>query len=173
GVIRNSKGEWIAGYHNKIHALTPLQVELQPIQQAFQLILPENLLPVEVEMDATNVMHMLVTNYPTYKNLISQCRRLMEQAMRKGEVVLKHNLRGGNMVAHILSKEALTQTNINKLFVFVRPPNYVVDAYHKDQEGFCYVRNISTSVCCKLATLGNENARRSITVAQCDSNEDN
>lgn len=143
----------------------PIQVELQALQQALQIIVREKVILVEVEIDTTEIIRFLRDDYPTYNELIYDCRWLMEQTTQMGEIMVKHNFREANSVAHLLAKEALMQPSYNKLCTFVSPPESVIDAQHKDQEGFACVRKVSYNSCCKLAALSNDNALIGITIA--------
>ncbi|XP_019252871.1 PREDICTED: uncharacterized protein LOC109231684 [Nicotiana attenuata] len=166
GVIHDYKGQWRTGYHKKIHAISPIQAELQAFWHALQLIIREQIFPVEVETDATEVIRFLQDDYPTYNNLICECRWLINKASVQWKITLKHSFREGNMVAHLLAKAALMQSSYNKLCVLVLPPEFVIDVYDKDQNGYIYVRSCSRDHCGHMAALGNDNALHGIILAQ-------
>ncbi|XP_070023147.1 uncharacterized protein [Nicotiana sylvestris] len=165
GVICDYKGQWRTGYHKKIQATSPIKTELQAFRHALQLIIREHIFPIEVETDATEVIRFLQDDYPTYNNLIYECRRLMEEASRQGTITLKHSFREGNMMAHLLAKAALVQRSYNKLCIYVLPPEFVIDVYDKDQDGYIYVRSCSRDQCGHIIALGNDNALQGIILA--------
>ncbi|XP_019234668.1 PREDICTED: uncharacterized protein LOC109215104 [Nicotiana attenuata] len=135
GIIRNNKGEWMLGYYEKCQIISPIHAELLALRQALQTIIREKFTPCELETDATEVIHFLEEDYPTYSNLIYECRCLMGKAMEQGEIIMKHNFREGNMVAHKMAKEALKYPSYNITLYFAKPPNFAIDVYCKDQEG--------------------------------------
>nr|XP_016467765.1 PREDICTED: uncharacterized protein LOC107790361 [Nicotiana tabacum] len=92
-IIRNNKGEWMLGYYEKYPTTSPIQAELQALRHALQIIIKENIFPVEVETDAIEVIHFLYEDYPTYKDLIHECRWLMEKATQQWEIIMKHSFR--------------------------------------------------------------------------------
>nr|XP_009765418.1 PREDICTED: uncharacterized protein LOC104216970 [Nicotiana sylvestris] len=158
GIIRNNKREWILGYYEKCPTISPIQAELLALRQALQTIIKEKITPCELETDATEVIHFLDEDYPTYSDLIHECRCLMGKAMQQGEIIMKHNFREGNMVAHKMAKEALKYPSYNITLYFAKPPNFAMDVYCKDQEGCDYVRSCSVYACNTLESLGNGNA---------------
>ncbi|OIT37606.1 hypothetical protein A4A49_55853, partial [Nicotiana attenuata] len=125
-VVRDSKGKWMSGFLKKIQATSPLQTELQDLLHALQLIIKEQLFPVDVETDATEVVRVISEDYPTNNVLIYKCRLLVEEASRQGTISFRHSFRKGNMVAHVLAKAALMETSYNNLCTFVLPPEHVV-----------------------------------------------
>nr|XP_016446718.1 PREDICTED: uncharacterized protein LOC107771788 [Nicotiana tabacum] len=153
GIIRNNKGEWILGYYDKYPTTSPNQAELQALWHALQIIIKENIFPVEVKTDTTEVIRFLYEDYPTYNDLIHECRWLMDKATQQGKITMNHSFREGNMVAHQLAKEALMSHNYNKTCYFVSPPIFAMDAYCKDQDGHMYVRSCSINVCSNLAAF--------------------
>lgn len=118
--------------------------------------------------DATEVIRFLQDDYPTYNNLIYECRWLINKASKQGTVTLKYSFREGNMVAHLLAKAALMQSSYNKLCVLVLPPDFVIDVYDKDHDGYIYFRSCSTDQYGNMAALGNDNALHDIILAQND-----
>ncbi|XP_075092182.1 uncharacterized protein LOC142172459 [Nicotiana tabacum] len=96
-----------------------IHVELQALKQAHQIIVREKIITVEMETDAMEIIRFLHDDYPTYNDLIYDSRCLMEKAMQIEEIVVKHNFREGNSVAHLLAKEARMHPSYNKLlFLF-------------------------------------------------------
>ncbi|XP_019224525.1 PREDICTED: uncharacterized protein LOC109206186 [Nicotiana attenuata] len=100
GVIRNNRGEWMLGYYKKCESISPIHAELLAFRQALQTIMKENFTPCEIETDATEVIHFMDEDYPTYNSLLNEYRYFMEKLMDMGEIRLKHNFREGNKVAH-------------------------------------------------------------------------
>lgn len=54
-----------------------------------------------------------------YSNLICQCKWLMKPVMQMEEIVVKHNFRQANNIAHLLAKESLMQSDSSNLCTFV------------------------------------------------------
>nr|XP_009791856.1 PREDICTED: uncharacterized protein LOC104239019 [Nicotiana sylvestris]XP_016513253.1 PREDICTED: uncharacterized protein LOC107830260 [Nicotiana tabacum] len=81
GIIRNNKGEWILGYYKKCPIISPIQVELLALRHALQTIIKENIVPCELEIDATEVIRFLEENYSTYSALRHECKWLMGKTM--------------------------------------------------------------------------------------------
>nr|XP_016485622.1 PREDICTED: uncharacterized protein LOC107806020 [Nicotiana tabacum] len=129
GVARNNTESWILGFHMKVPTISATQVELQALRGCLQIIMQHNLMPVKIETDASEIIHMLDNDHPTYTKLIYECRWLMKQTKRKGQVVLRHSFRHGNEVAHDLAKMALMQPNINKMSLLATPPEPAIQQY--------------------------------------------
>nr|XP_016452771.1 PREDICTED: uncharacterized protein LOC107777289 [Nicotiana tabacum] len=114
GIIPNNKGDCKLGYYEKYPTTSPIQAELQALRHALQIIIKENIFPVEVETNATEIIRFIYDDYPTYNDLIHECRLLMEKATQQGEITMKHSFREGNIVAHQLAKESLMEPRYNK-----------------------------------------------------------
>ncbi|OIT01083.1 hypothetical protein A4A49_60035, partial [Nicotiana attenuata] len=158
GVVRDSKERWNTAFSMKVHAISPMQTELQALMHALQIIIREHMFPIEVETDATEIISIINKDYSTNNELCHICRLLVEEASRKGRILFKHSFREGNMVAHILAKEALRRTSFNRLCTFCKPPDFVMDVYDKYREGYVYARSCSSKHCETLITLGNNSA---------------
>ncbi|OIT23227.1 hypothetical protein A4A49_64688, partial [Nicotiana attenuata] len=158
GITRNNKGKWMLGYYEKCQIISPIHAELLALWQALQTIIKEKITPCELETDATEVIRFLEENYPTYIDIIYECRCLIGRVMEQGEIIMKHNFREGNMVAHKMAKEALKYPTYNITLYFAKPHDFAMDVYCKDQEGCNYVRSCSMYACNTLASLGNYNA---------------
>ncbi|XP_019244371.1 PREDICTED: uncharacterized protein LOC109224240 [Nicotiana attenuata] len=136
GVARSNTGSWILGFHMKTQTLSATQVDLQALRECLQLIMQHNLLPVEIETDASEIINMIANDHPTYTKLIYECRWLMKQTRRKGKVVLRHSFRQGNSVAHALAKMALKQSNLNNITLLANLPEPAIHQYQQDLEHF-------------------------------------
>lgn len=78
--------------------------KLLALQAGVKLATDNGYYPIEVETDSTKVIQTLSTNHETFNDVIHSCRLLMPQ--KEEEMVIRHNFRQGNMVAHMLAKEA-------------------------------------------------------------------
>nr|XP_016509694.1 PREDICTED: uncharacterized protein LOC107827134 [Nicotiana tabacum] len=55
-------------------------------------------------------------------------------SMKEKDIVVRHSFREGNRIADRLAKEATSQTVLNKLVYFIRPPPYVVARMLADRD---------------------------------------
>lgn len=101
---------------------------------------------------------MIEHDHPNYASLIYACRLLLFQARQKGPVTLKHSFRKENAVAHVLARDALIPSNINKLCLLATPLEPAMTQYERDMEGFCSIKITSTKICTKLDALGKVDA---------------
>ncbi|KAK4360202.1 hypothetical protein RND71_019154 [Anisodus tanguticus] len=77
--------------------------------------------------------------------------------------VIRHYFRQGNKMAHLLAKEALKQSTINKVKYLVRPPHLVKEKLEVDcRGGTLFVKTINVNTCNMLATYGNLNVLKDI-----------
>ncbi|GFS42889.1 hypothetical protein Acr_00g0082330 [Actinidia rufa] len=71
GLIRNSNGEWIAGFHRDISKASSLEAEIWAIRDHLQLAANINLPLLHVEMDCTTAIQLLMGNKEKRHQLIA------------------------------------------------------------------------------------------------------
>lgn len=87
---------------------------------------------MKIETDSTEVIKYIDQNNTAYADIIHERRLLMLQLMIPG---IRHNFRQGNEVAHELAKEDLTQSTINKVMYYARPPYFAEEKLEVDRRG--------------------------------------
>ncbi|XP_019255539.1 PREDICTED: uncharacterized protein LOC109234131 [Nicotiana attenuata] len=153
GIIRNSCGDWIIGFFNRIKAHNSTHAELQALQSGLNLAYEKRLAPLEIDTDSTDIIKLLQHNIsPAITNFILECRYLLNKL---GNPVIRHSFREGNKVAHFLckwgSKHHLSSTTI----ILHSPPDAVKKAIQDDKNEVLTTRLISSSICNILAVLEN------------------
>lgn len=114
-----------------------------------------NLTQLEMETDSTEVTKYIDQNNTTYADIIHECRLLMLQLKIPG---IRHNFRQGNEVAHVLAKEALTQSTINKVMYYAWPTYFAEEKLEVDREGGNrFVKFVTVNTSSILANYGNLN----------------
>ncbi|OIT29317.1 putative ribonuclease h protein, partial [Nicotiana attenuata] len=122
GVFRN-QGNWTLGFTMKIISRAPIHAELMALYQGLRIAKEKKLYPLEIETDATQVIKYIKEGCITYDSIIYSCRLLLSQM---GTVVMRHNFRQGNEVAHLLAKHAKSITTFINLEFLYFPPSFVM-----------------------------------------------
>ncbi|OIT21312.1 putative ribonuclease h protein [Nicotiana attenuata] len=139
GVIRNHKGEWVVGLAGPIPHVDCLSAELQALIKGLSLATQLRLLPLEVEIDAKEVITLLDNQTSRYSNLILDCRYLLGTLH---DPVVTHAYREQNNVADNLAKLGSTMPLAAALCIFSRPPFSVSNQLLADQRGFTSQRMV-------------------------------
>ncbi|XP_019261946.1 PREDICTED: uncharacterized protein LOC109239805 [Nicotiana attenuata] len=134
GAFQNSNGDWIVGFHKASQAISPTHAELTALLEGLKIAKEMNFLNLEIETDF---------EAPTPEAYFTE----------------------GNEVAHMLAKQAIKSPPSTKCFFHACLPFFVEQEVIKNKHGvFNSVKNISTSVCNYLATMGNSNALKTLTM---------
>nr|XP_009776106.1 PREDICTED: uncharacterized protein LOC104225926 [Nicotiana sylvestris] len=161
--FRNSNGDWIVGFHKASQAISPTHAELMALLEGLKNAKEMNFLNLEIETNCTEVIKLIYEDSYNFSNIVSNCRWLMDQLKLPQ---LKHNLREGNEVTHMLAKEAIKSSPSTKCFYHACPSFFVEQEVIKNKHGACNsFKNISTTVCNYLATMGNNNALKISTMS--------
>nr|XP_016459580.1 PREDICTED: uncharacterized protein LOC107783123 [Nicotiana tabacum] len=162
GAFRNSKEDWLVGYHKSCQAFSPIHAELLALLEGLKIAKDMNFLNMEIETDCTEVIKLIYEDNTNYSNIVSECRWLMHQLKIPQ---LKHNFREGNMAAHLLAKQAAKNLLSSKCLYHVCPPFFVEQEVIKNKHGVCNsVRSISKNVCNYLTTMDNNSALKTSTM---------
>nr|XP_016513463.1 PREDICTED: uncharacterized protein LOC107830431 [Nicotiana tabacum] len=163
GAFRNNNGDWIMGFHKASQIISPTHAELMALLEGLKIAKEMNFLNLEIETDCTNVIKLIYEDSYNFSNIVSEYRWLMHQLKLPH---LKHNFREGNEVAHMLAKEAIKNPPSTKCFFHPCPSFFVEQEVIKNKHGIGdSFKNISTSVCKYLATMGNSNALKTSTMS--------
>ncbi|XP_070005303.1 uncharacterized protein [Nicotiana sylvestris] len=156
GVIRNNHGKWIVGYQKLTNVISNTHAELLALETCLRVAVQFKLHPMEIETDFIEVISLFDKDHQIYDHLISLCRWLMAQL---GTILLRHNFREANSVAHLLAKDSKKLKSINKTVIHHAPTQAVDAALKNDAVERQYFRSISEEVCNnRLASMGNINA---------------
>lgn len=111
---------------------SPLQAGLLALKHGLQASNNLHLLPLEIETDSREAIKLL-SDYNSIRTcLTNEWRMLMLQARHP---VVRHNFWGGQWVAHLLAKETLKNSKINKPMFFACPSTFVESNIIKECEG--------------------------------------
>ncbi|XP_075080555.1 uncharacterized protein LOC142166043 [Nicotiana tabacum] len=156
GAFRNSKRDWIVGFHKTSQPISPTHVKLLALLEGLKIAKEMNFLNLKIETDCTDVIKLIYEDNSNFSNIVFECRWLMHQLKLPH---LKHNFREGNEVAYLLAKQAIRNPSSSKYLYHACPLFFVEQEVIKNKYGVCNsVRSISTNVCNYLATMGNSNA---------------
>ncbi|XP_019233905.1 PREDICTED: uncharacterized protein LOC109214446 [Nicotiana attenuata] len=136
GVIRNSKAEWIMGFAGAAPCHSAIFSELYALAQGLRYAYERNLTPLEVEVDAKDIISLLHTETFALSNIIADCRYYLD---RLGNPAVKHVHRGQNMIADQLAKEGDKFGNVRAPRVFEAVPFLV--APHFENEKGCSIQS--------------------------------
>ncbi|OIT29711.1 hypothetical protein A4A49_57393, partial [Nicotiana attenuata] len=154
GIIRNSQGDMIVGFTNKIKAYNSTHAELQALHVGLKLAHDKGLAPLEIDTDSTDIIQLLEHNsFPAYTNTILECRYLLK---RLGNPVARLSFREGNKVAHFLCKLGSKQQHLSPTTTILHsPPDPIKRIIQEDKNEASTTRLVSSSVCNTLAVFGN------------------
>ncbi|OIT21644.1 putative ribonuclease h protein, partial [Nicotiana attenuata] len=130
GVIRSSDGNWIIGFSRNIAFCTSIQMELTTLLYGLRLSLQYGYYPLEINLDAKEVITLLHTNNPHYTNLVNDCRLLLRQL---GDPIIQHIYREANMVADGLAKYGTQLPCNSRLQLFDTTLPFVYNDFQSDK----------------------------------------
>uniref|UniRef100_M1B3L5 LINE-type retrotransposon LIb DNA, complete sequence, Insertion at the S14 site n=1 Tax=Solanum tuberosum TaxID=4113 RepID=M1B3L5_SOLTU len=152
GIIRNSSGGWMVGFHNQTHCHNNTMSEIEAFLTGLHIAFTHNLFPLEVETDSLEILQFLENSPPTYSSIIMSCRSMLKKL---GNPTVRHNFRQANMVADVLSNIGAKLTMTNQPHILLSPPEAVKDYLKPDLGGVLSNKLILWSTCNKLARFGN------------------
>ncbi|OIT29328.1 hypothetical protein A4A49_64919 [Nicotiana attenuata] len=139
GGIRNHKGEWMVGFAGPIPHTNCLSAELQALIKGLSLAAQLRLLPLQVEIDAKEVITLLDNRNSRYSNLILDCRYLLGTLH---DPVVTRAYMEQNCVADNLAKLGSRMSPAAALCIFDEPPFCVTKQLLEDQRGFTSQRMV-------------------------------
>lgn len=96
GVIHSPEGDWLLGFAKHIEFGNSIQMELLALLHGLRIALQHGYLPLEINIDAEEVITLLQSDNPHYTNLLTDCRLLLKQL---DDPLMQHVYREANMVA--------------------------------------------------------------------------
>lgn len=102
GVIRNSQSDLIIGFMGGLPNASKNQAELLSLMQGLKITMDQNLTPLKIATDSTEVIDMLHNGLLAYEPIIYECRQLMQQLRNP---LIRHTFREQNKVVDALAKE--------------------------------------------------------------------
>lgn len=76
-VFRIHNRKWIMGFMQSIKCTSPLEPERQALRKGLKIAIQHRISPLEVDMDAQEVINMFINENLKYENLLDECRYLM------------------------------------------------------------------------------------------------
>nr|XP_009763453.1 PREDICTED: uncharacterized protein LOC104215364 [Nicotiana sylvestris] len=101
GLIRNFNAEWILGFSGSAPHDSTIFAELYALTHGLKLAYENNIAPLEVDVDAKDLILLLHSQNIDFSNLIADCRYYLGQL---GNPVVEHAYREQNMIADQLAK---------------------------------------------------------------------
>nr|XP_009786072.1 PREDICTED: uncharacterized protein LOC104234226 [Nicotiana sylvestris] len=130
GVIRNSKAEWILGFAGAAPCKSAIFSELYALMQGLRYAYERNITPLEVEVDAKDIILLLHTENFGLFNLIVDCRYYLGLL---GNPTVKHVYREKNMVSDQLAKVGHNFGDAWLPRVFEAVPIFVAPVFERDR----------------------------------------
>ncbi|WMV20669.1 hypothetical protein MTR67_014054 [Solanum verrucosum] len=93
--------------------------ELYAFHKGLTIALQYNLTPIEINIDCTYIIQMLLNDHPSYSTLLYDCRELLRQL---GNPPGQHNFREQNQVTDCLATEWAKLTKANSFVLWAVPP---------------------------------------------------
>ncbi|OIT04108.1 hypothetical protein A4A49_64313 [Nicotiana attenuata] len=129
----------MVGFAGPIPHVDCLSAELQALIKGLSLAIQLRLPPLEVEIDAKEVITLLDRQTSRYSNLILDCRYLLRTLH---DPVVTHAYREQNTVADNLAKLGSRMPLAAELRIFVRPPFSISNQLLADHRGFTSQRMV-------------------------------
>lgn len=89
-VRRNHSGDWVVGFIHSIYHTTNIIVELLTLQKGLKADYEHNLLPLEIAIYSTEIIHMINHGHLYYNPLILACKSLLRKL---GSPIVMHNFK--------------------------------------------------------------------------------
>lgn len=100
-VIRSADGSWILGFAKAFHYATNNQIELLELSEGLRLVKEHNLFPIEINIDATEVLSWLANETLFYDSIIDEYRLKLRRLERP---MVSHCFREQNGAADTMVK---------------------------------------------------------------------
>lgn len=97
----------------------PTMAELQALQIGFEIAYENNLFPLEINIDSTEVINMLTHGNPLYANILFECRYLIQKL---GNVTVSYVFREQNTIADNMSKKGTRCSEFGKSTILIVSP---------------------------------------------------
>ncbi|KAK4342695.1 hypothetical protein RND71_038511 [Anisodus tanguticus] len=99
--------------------------ELLALEKGLQIALERNLYPLEIKLDSTDAINAIFNGHDLFTNIVSSCRWLIIQGKQTSakELLVRHNFREGNQIAHLMAKEASNKSKSSKIIIMILPNN--------------------------------------------------
>ncbi|OIT40116.1 putative ribonuclease h protein [Nicotiana attenuata] len=140
GVIRNHLGAWMVGFAGQVPHVHCITTELHALIKGLSLALEMQLIPLEVETDAHEVITLLDTDNSKYTNLICDCRHLLGMLHN---LPVRHAYKEQNGIADQLAKLGIRMQDQAMRQIFVKLPLFVSAQLQADQIGATTQRLVS------------------------------
>jgi ribonuclease HI len=131
GVLRNHRGDWIAGFQVNLGIGGILEAEAWGLFHGLKLAQIHNILKLEIESDSAVLVNLVQGNSTELHplgSLLSDCRKIMDTC---DEVSISHIFRECNMTADALAKNSI-ENDFGILLTFDSPPAHAIHAYLAD-----------------------------------------
>lgn len=132
GVIRDHSGNRIIGFTFKTPCTNPVLVELLALMMGLHMAHDHNLKPLEINIDALEVITMLRQDNPVNANILHECRSLIRKVE---EAHVTHIFREQNQVADGLSKKGARSNRFGMPLFLSVPPVYASKSFWVDIDG--------------------------------------
>ncbi|KAM3380383.1 hypothetical protein P3S68_005956 [Capsicum galapagoense] len=132
GVFRNSSGKWIMGFTAHALAKDIFYHKLQDLFVGLQLALLHNLRPLEINIDAEQIIKFFTNteSNPNNSALLADCRSLL---LRMGSPPLIHIYREQNRLTDSLARRAIT-TALPSSLAFISPVMFITTFWVPPQD---------------------------------------
>lgn len=124
GVIRNNKSDWIVGFSKGYPSTTNKQIELLALLEGLKLIEHHNLIPVEINIDSIQIIHILKQGNLYYDPILDACRSML---IKLAHPTVAHYFCEQNNVADIMAKEEARKSVFENTNVFVVVPVFALE----------------------------------------------
>lgn len=115
-------------------------MKLLALNESLKLVEQNNFLPIEINIDSTEVINMLTNDNILYHVVLNECR---SRLLRLGAPLAQHYYREQNQVADLLAKEGASNPVTNNPTILLVPPLFVRKTVWADNVGTMFERNIS------------------------------
>ncbi|OIT01610.1 hypothetical protein A4A49_56489, partial [Nicotiana attenuata] len=132
GVIRNHNGDWVLEFCDNIPTQSILSTEMYALLQGLTLARLHNLIPIQVKIDAKEVITILCNDNLPFANLSHDRRHLLGMLH---DPQLTHAYREQNRLADKLASLGSLLEGTNDIVVLHNPPPFVEQILEEDKLG--------------------------------------
>jgi ribonuclease HI len=145
GLFRDSDGQWLQGYTQRIGACDALHAEMWGMYTGMQVARRQGYTNLIVESDSKFLIDMVTGSCKLNGNTPILVRRIQDLSKLQWHVIFMHTWREGNRCADWLASYSLNQSSYDVSILEV-PPRELQNLLFDDFSGACMPRSVSVTL---------------------------
>ncbi|OIT06413.1 hypothetical protein A4A49_61419, partial [Nicotiana attenuata] len=132
GIIQNSKAEWMLGFTAAVPGDSSTSAKLHALLQGLRIAYDYNFIPLEVEVDAQEIIRLFLSNTVSFDNLLTDCRYFLN---RLGKPIVQHAYREHNRITDHLAKVGCNFGHNSAAHILENIPDFACQVFEEDKNG--------------------------------------